>query len=331
MPGECSPMRRWCHAGLVVGLMALGGLVTGTAGLPVGAAPNSGLTSPLPSPSWSQLHPTTSPPAVGGASMAYDAATAQMVLFGGGTQADVTSGDTWVATGTLGSWSEVATTGPSPRIEASMAYDPASGQVLLFGGVTLNDVSGTVLGDTWAWDGHTWKQVATTGPSPRLGASMVFDPESGRILLYGGLSEIGGTGTADNDLWSWDSASDTWTSVRTTGAPSVVLGSMAYDPASGQLLLFGGVDAQGNGPTDTWALDGATGVWSELSTTGPPGRRRRRHGLRPTYRPDAPFRRPRCQRQRSRRHLDLERPHAELDPGNHDHQSTGSESGLDGL
>ena len=38
-----------------------------------------------------------------------------------------------------------------PRDYASMAYDPATGQLVLFGGY-----DGGFLDDTWTWNGTTW-------------------------------------------------------------------------------------------------------------------------------------------------------------------------------
>jgi hypothetical protein len=52
-----------------------------------------------------------------------------------------------------------------------MAYDAATGTVVLFGGGGNHD-----LGDTWTWDGTTWTQQApATHPAARLSASMAYD------------------------------------------------------------------------------------------------------------------------------------------------------------
>ena len=44
--------------------------------------------------------------------------------------------------------------------------------MVLFGG---QDREISLVGDTWTWDGTTWTQVATTGPSPRVHFDMVYD------------------------------------------------------------------------------------------------------------------------------------------------------------
>ena len=95
--------------------------------------------------------------------MAYDAATGQVVLFGGTNGSNL--GDTWTYNGTT--WTQQSpATSPSARSESTMAYDAATGQVVLFGG---NNGSG-YLNDTWTYNGTTWTQQSpATRPSARYG------------------------------------------------------------------------------------------------------------------------------------------------------------------
>ena len=90
----------------------------------------------------------------------------------------------------------MSTSGPSARAFHAMAYDPARGRVVLFGGW---DSSGRRQ-DTWEWDGASWTQASTTGPSARLDHRMVYDAARGHVVLFGGRN---GTGMF-NDLWEWD-------------------------------------------------------------------------------------------------------------------------------
>ncbi|MGE3174036.1 MAG: hypothetical protein AB7O97_15525 [Planctomycetota bacterium] len=99
-----------------------------------------------------------------------------------------------------------------------------------------------------------------TGPGPRNGASMVFDPTRGRALLFGGqlLSRLG-------DTWSWDGAA--WRQ-ETSGPPARSFAGMAFDSARGRAVLFGG---QGNGTvlTDTWEHDGTSWLLRQPATVPP--------------------------------------------------------------
>ena len=97
---------------------------------------------------WTQQSPATSPPARFGAAMAYDAATGNVVMFGGENKQGQTPSDTWVWDGST--WTKQSpATSPSARYEASMAYDAATGNVVMFGGFETTAVQ--PRGDTWIW------------------------------------------------------------------------------------------------------------------------------------------------------------------------------------
>src|SRR5215469_679654 len=118
---------------------------------------------------WTQQSPATSPPGRLGASMAYDAATRNVVLFGG--LSGITRGDTWTWDGSTWTKQRPATSPPA-RYNASMAYDAATGNVVLFGGLGHRTCCPS---DTWVWDGSTWtKQAPAAHPPGRLGASMAY-------------------------------------------------------------------------------------------------------------------------------------------------------------
>jgi hypothetical protein len=74
-----------------------------------------------------------------------------------------------------------------------MAYDAATGTVVLFGGFAF--------GDTWTWDGTTWTQQAPPAhPSARSAASMAYDAATGTVVLFGGSRQING---ARAGTWTW--------------------------------------------------------------------------------------------------------------------------------
>ena len=81
-------------------------------------------------------------------------------------------------------------THPSARAAASMAYDAATGTVVLFGG---QDNAGRFLGDTWVWNGTTWtRQHPATSPPARSDTSMAYDAATGTVVLFGGVGGIPG-------------------------------------------------------------------------------------------------------------------------------------------
>ena len=67
-----------------------------------------------------------------------------------------------------------------------MAFDPATGQLILFGGF-----DGAYQNDTWSWDGTTWTQLfPATSPPGRYDATMAFDQATGQLILFGGTNAV---------------------------------------------------------------------------------------------------------------------------------------------
>ena len=166
------------------------------------------------------------------------------------------------------SWTQLnPDTSPPGRILASMAYDPGTGQLVLFGGAGCTN--GSPCNDTWTWNGSTWTQQspATSPPGRDNGASMAYDPATGQLILFGGT----GSSADLNDTWTWNGT--TWTQLFPATSPPVRdEASMAYDPDTGQLVLFGGHSVPaGIIRSDTWTWNGTT--WTEQSpATSPPAR-----------------------------------------------------------
>jgi hypothetical protein len=171
------------------------------------------------------------------------------------------------AAAAVATWNNVApASSPSPRINGAMTYDPATKQLLLFGGISPGD---DFLGDTWTWNGATWTQRSpSASPAARTGAPMAYDAASGQLILFGGL-----TGTASSETWSWTGT--TWVQLHPASSPPPQSsGAMAYDPATRQILLFGGSQASSSGTVylkQTWAWDGAT--WTKLAPKTVPAAR----------------------------------------------------------
>jgi hypothetical protein len=148
-------------------------VITGGAALAVcgvlGLAPAAVQARSASAATWTRQAPATSPPPRYEASMAYDAATSDVVLFGGVNAAGRYLGTTWIWDGST--WTrQFPKIAPPPRGHASMAYDAATSTVVLFGGRNKHGI----LGDTWTWDGTTWTQHApATSPPARNIATMV--------------------------------------------------------------------------------------------------------------------------------------------------------------
>jgi len=149
-----------------------------------------------------------------------------------------------------------------PRSGHGIAYDSARAVTVLFGGYGPP----TGFGDTWEWDGRTWAQVATTGPSPRDNLAISYDSRRGVTVLFGGFGRSPSVGVL-SDTWEWDGT--IWTRRATTGPPPRQANGLTYDARRGVTVLFGGMSA--SAPLgDTWEWDGTT--WTLVAPTGPSAR-----------------------------------------------------------
>ena len=198
---------------------------------------------------WTTQHPAQSP-VLTGSCMATDSATGELVLYGlhatGTRFAPELSWQTWTWRG--GNWVQLATPAISPQGNnaqiCSMTYDAANQDLLL---VTATWYEGEAPGaddgpiETWTFDGTTWtKREAALNTTGGIDfGSMTYDPAYGQVMTYGGFDVTHGNSVLTNP-WSWNGS--TWQQVTLTPAPpSRVLAASAYDAATDQLVLFGGV------------------------------------------------------------------------------------------
>jgi hypothetical protein len=91
-----------------------------------------------------------------------------LLLFGGlaGGIEYHAVGDTWSWNGAA--WARLATSGPPPRYEPTLAT--AGAKAVLFGGRSATPIA--TFADTWTWDGSTWTRLDGPGPTARAGAVM---------------------------------------------------------------------------------------------------------------------------------------------------------------
>jgi Galactose oxidase, central domain len=124
---------------------------------------------------------------------------------------------------------------PPARSYLAMTYDPASGNIIMFGGF---DGAG-YLNDTWTFDGVTWTQVAVShSPPVRAAAQMAYDSVTRKVVLFGGYNGTNYLG----DTWLWDGTTSRWTHARTAHHPRRVTGPMLFPDPNGRVDLFGGFD-----------------------------------------------------------------------------------------
>ncbi len=255
-----SMLRLGCASAVVIAGVVAVALPAGSASGMAPAGPRSS-----PAPHWTDVNTFDPPNGVLGSSFAYDPVTKNIVLFGGASQFGFQN-ETWTLSGST--WTNTLASAPPPnRYFASMAFDPSLNEMVLFGGAGEN-VAG-YLNDTWVWNGKTWTQLIKPGcnstcpnsPPIRWKASMAYDASTHDLVLFGGA---GGCGVACSDTWLFNGK--TWTQAIKPGCnsicphspPASLWGSMAYDPATKDVVLLDGENTTAKDITGTWTWNGST-------------------------------------------------------------------------
>lgn len=198
--------------------------------------------------------------------MAYDGS--QIILFGGSDAPDTALNQTWAYTNATWTQQTITGTVPASRTYHSLASNPISDTIYLFGG---NDRT-TYFNDVWQYQAGLWTQLSVAGPmEARTLASLTYDPAHNQLLLFGGRT-ISGTLLAD--LWAFNLGSNNWTLLDNGGGggdpPARMAHTLTYDAAAGRAVLAGGLADDETLLGDTWHYD--TTGWLEVDSTPLPAR-----------------------------------------------------------
>ncbi|MCA1650360.1 MAG: kelch motif-containing protein, partial [Acidobacteria bacterium] len=144
-----------------------------------GGVPQASETDSFPDPiaetwtwdgtAWTREQASVSPPARVYHSMARDR-EGRPVIFGGENVDFAALNDTWRWDSVKRTWEQMAVGGPvpPPRFGASMGYNAATREIVLFGGTICVPGDCHADADTWTWDGTAWtEQHPATSPSFR--------------------------------------------------------------------------------------------------------------------------------------------------------------------
>lgn len=155
--------------------------------------------------------------------------------------------------------------------QMSMAYDPAEGFALSFGGVSP---FGTVVAYTLTYAGGVWSNLTSSlpnAPPARTGGALAYDPADQSLVLFGGCLTAS-CYPALSDTWMF--ANGSWSLLPTSVGPSPrAFAAMTWDATDQALVLFGGEQGTTSGSFayygDTWLL--SNNRWTNVTgnLTGP--------------------------------------------------------------
>lgn len=209
---------------------------------------------------WQQQDPAAQPESTPanprfGAPLTYDAESDRLVLFAGGSPWHMYA-DTWAYDYNTDTWELMEpVVSPSPRGMYAATYDSESDRVLLWGGFTGTEENDVQM---WAYDYNTdsWEALENgDGPQQHWERhGMAYIPELDRVLFYSGMLEE--EGVLPSETWYYDYNSNTWTEIDVeTSPPKLAMYGMAYDPATGKVVVFGGEK------TAKYAADLSSDIW----------------------------------------------------------------------
>ncbi len=219
--------------------------------------------------------------------MVYDSESDRIILYGGYMPFntlleldEVYLTDTWAYDVNSNTWTQMAPAQTPPSGDGTLAYDAQSDRVIWY----LGDYFPSARGEgreTWAYDYNTdtWiRMQPEASPRRLIGARMVYDGESDRIILFGGFDPTNLTGFNWEyvaETWAYDYDSDTWTQMAPAlSPPGMPFHTMAYDPELDRVVLVPATSEETS--DDTWLYDYNTDTWEVRPT--PAGPLHRDHG-----------------------------------------------------
>lgn len=189
------------------------------------------------------------------------------------------------------SWAPLSPAGTSPagRGYFAYAYNPNNNRLMVFGGALNWANVPTLANDVWVLtnaDGTTgapgWQPLAPAGTAPaaRAYAPAVYDTNNNRMIIFGGDTSVGYCNADVNDVWVLTNADGStgtpgWVQLSPTGGPPSARaeGTMVYDQAGNNAILYSGNNSCDASLGDVWVLShanglGGTPVWTQLSPSG---------------------------------------------------------------
>jgi hypothetical protein len=154
-------------------------------------------------------------------------------------------------------WTPVIQATDAPNdggITGSPVFDDATGQLLLAEGT-----------DTWTWDGARWAHRPAAGGPHVADPVSAYDPSTKQVVMVGGPVTTSPVTALPPGTQTWTWNGNAWTQQHPATSPAMAGACAAFDDATGQLLMFGGLFPQSPA---TWRWTGSN--WVRLSPAASP-------------------------------------------------------------
>lgn len=170
---------------------------------------------------WEDMNPVSGPEKRAYASMVYNPVNDRVMMWGGRQLDNIKAGfsdnSMWEYDYNSNTWTEIVSKGGPelPYAYADMIYHHGNNEIYMFGGGPMDGTfSGYNKDESWIYSfaDSSWTLIPTENTPPQMSNhSMVYNPESNEIVLFGG--ETGNmmyTDTKVQGTWYYDYESNSW-------------------------------------------------------------------------------------------------------------------------
>lgn len=151
-------------------------------------------------------------------------------------------------------WTTLSPSGSVPpgRASACFGYDRVRRRLVVYGGEVVNDT----LADTWEYDvdGNAWVNPMATGAPTKRGSSVcTFDQRTGKLLLYGGVTQP--SGGPIGEAWEYNPLFARWARLMPSPTPgNLTFAGATFSPNYRGMFFFGGRTSAIGTSQATWTF-----------------------------------------------------------------------------
>jgi N-acetylneuraminic acid mutarotase len=175
------------------------------------------------------------------------------------------SNETWAYDYQTNTWTNMhPKVSPPGENFFGMDYDSDSDLVLVW--IQPNGINGPT-GDNmlWTYDfaNNTWTPYPITKPEYRLYNIAAYVPTVKKTFYFGGATMD--NETPNNDLWTYDLATNSWAKITTSTGPSPRgWATLTYSSKADKLVLIGGGADRDHLTAEVWIYDPHAKTWTQV-------------------------------------------------------------------